>query len=1448
MHAQTCVVTLITKEEDGSIKVVMDNGHVMSTTTSTQATENGVRICLLSKTDTAQSSQIPITDFVLVTSTVPTTIQRGLHSLEEHGRNSNGGRCYDAYYKNIKLCEGNIQQGRGSIAITGPEVGGIATLDSFRLNILHRKQSIDHEGCLMRMLCDWYATRGFRSLRVSSVQGEGSKFYKSFGFKKNQGDCDLALDLSKGSWHFPLSNTPPFTILPVLDEEEKELRASLHAQGGHNQLPRVAQRARAIVVQFQIANGHNLYEFVQETRAGDPLLSPNEQQQLTWMEYTDNLAKGGTWGSHLEIASAAKVFEATIYVWKLTSGGYTYHSVHGAGPRVWHFGFEEELHYHLLIHGSDTDMIRRLVGYIAAVPSSCQTSTYRGSSTMILIGAYGDGACLFSVIGMAALACDHAFVVGIQPTRFSLLLTPTCLGRKLYFPLDKDDKTGKLTGANRQIDILCQTTGFPLVKGSVIFDGTDSHLMVLSGNPGVVHLACTPDERKYCMALYATDLLRKTLHGTGTNFKLLQHVNMSEPPDSYDGCTHVMLESASTKDVQKLLTTTSVNFVLVNFPAKQAEEPVHGFRKFKIQGLSKGNHSSGTESHVYMRTGEPGVSPTPNCKSVEKWIAKALKSPDSAGNHGNVLTTVIGPTKPKKFTVSAPAPATSTDNVISMIQYTVLPNVAATMRIASDTVTFLPGDPFCLLTSPTPLNFLGVSIDDKHNSLLLYNDHNGNFGAAQPNQVCAAFADQTSRSKTLGELVDLTLGDEQIAKAFRTCLKVRKTAIDAKQNLAATFLSVALTPERPRKKQNEEAKPDKKRKVKQLEPTEGKAEPAEGKADPKKRKVRPLQTGNAGSNGKGKRTLDQAGEDQQEEDNLAQDDDLDDETDPKTSDDDDDKSGNGEEQPEPAPAEEEAEFTEDDDTDQKPSDQAGAKGWRKNAQEAEESDGSLSATQNEKKRKLAGLEAAELAKGHEDADLNDGTDPSDDGKSGFKEPEPLECNQECSDLDDETDDETDSKSSDQAGAKGWRNNRTAQEARLAQETEESDGSLSATQNENKRKSPRLEAAELAKGLGLERNKEEQKKAGTNDRRKQNQKDEDDKRKADQKEEAARKKTQKNEEKTRKQQQKGEDTARRKYAKVLETQRKQLETGRKQLEKEQRQNAKQLETGRKQLEKQLEKERKQLETERKRNQKDDDDQRRRKQKDDDDQRKQVEKDHDDQRKQVEKDQEQKDSDDRRKQVENNHRVDAAQENDRLRIERKVESDYLIEQVVAQFNQGQTVMLKKLRTLKKNRAGEMEARITNKLDSIVNSKNTGSFETFTSEWFKGIGGITAPAFTALGNVNAAAWAATTAGHHLQSNTAAVAPVPSVPVDVLQHLKGKSMRTWTLDDVQQWLAAKNLQPLCVGAKTGYLDGEGLAMMMEQPKNMQQFVDEIWQAPVQTFHKELFKVAVKAFYDAKP
>ena len=299
--------------------------------------------------------------------------------------------------------------------------------------------------------------------------------------------------------------------------------------------------------------------------------------------------------------------------------------------------------------------------------------------------------------------------MGIQPTRFSLLLTPTCLGRKLYFPLDKDVKDDKLT-ANRQIDILCQTTGFPLVKGSVIFDGTDSHLMVLSGNPGVVHLACTPDERKYCMALYATDLLRKTLHGTGTNFKLLQHVNMSEPPDSYDGCTHVMLESASTKDVQKLLTTTSVNFVLVNFPAKQAEEPVHGFgfRKFKIQGLIKGNHSSDTESHVYMRTGEPGVSPTPNCKSVEKWIAKALKSPDSAGNRGNVLTTVIGPTKPKKFTVSAPAPATSTDNVISMIQYTVLPNVAATMRIASDTVTFLPGDPFCLLTSPDPVNFLGA--------------------------------------------------------------------------------------------------------------------------------------------------------------------------------------------------------------------------------------------------------------------------------------------------------------------------------------------------------------------------------------------------------------------------------------------------------------------------------------------------------------------------------------------------------------------------------------------------------------------------------------------------------------------------------------------------------------------------------------------------------------------
>ena len=160
---------------------------------------------------------------------------------------------------------------------------------------------------------------------------------------------------------------------------------------------------------------------------------------------------------------------------------------------------------------------------------------------------------------------------------------------------------------------------------------------------------------------------------------------------------------------------------------------------------------------------------------------------------------------------------------------------------------------------------------------------------------------------------------------------------------------------------------------------------------------------------------------------------------------------------------------------------------------------------------------------------------------------------------------------------------------------------------------------------------------------------------------------------------------------------------------------------------------------------------------------------------------------------------------------------------------------MKRLRDNTAANMEARLSKKMDDVQHSAQVTPFTSIvkdvgdlTAKLLQGINGITSGAFTALGSGNRAAYAAV-------GNSA---PESLLPVDVLQQLKAKSMATWTVDDVQRWLIAKNLQIHCEGARKENLDGEALLLTNKQDS----FITQIFPT-ANEFQKTRFKNALKTF-----
>ena len=175
---------------------------------------------------------------------------------------------------------------------------------------------------------------------------------------------------------------------------------------------------------------------------------------------------------------------------------------------------------------------------------------------------------------------------------------------------------------------------------------------------------------------------------------------------------------------------------------------------------------------------------------------------------------------------------------------------------------------------------------------------------------------------------------------------------------------------------------------------------------------------------------------------------------------------------------------------------------------------------------------------------------------------------------------------------------------------------------------------------------------------------------------------------------------------------------------------------------------------------------------------------------------------------------------------------------------------MKRLRDNTAANMEARLSKKMDDVQHSAQVTPFTSIvkdvgdlTSKLFQGINGITSGAFTALSG-NRAAYAAVAnsatiaALAQVSHSKVSEAPESLFPVDILQQLKAKSMATWTVDDVQRWLIAKNLQILCEGARKENLDGEALLLTNKQDS----FIIQIFPT-ANDFQQTRFKNALKAF-----
>ena len=550
----------------------------------------------------------------------------------------------------------------------------------------------------------------------------------------------------------------PFEIIPVSKVEFLILEESLHLAGARNSIRAVAVDVRKLIVALQRTKGPDLYRFVlsgSEPADGSGVCL-DDLHQVAWSEYLGNMESTSAWGSHLEIQSAAVLFEAKIYIWELSSSGYVFHSVHGSGKQVWHFGFESERHYHFMLHGSDHEGMRNLVVHLGASPCISRTTPYRGSSEALLIGVCGDGNCLFSTIAMAALACGHPLVAShfqLPDSTLQLQELPH-LAEAQYMAINAESTTGQ-QAANAEMLHLCQVSGHPLGEGSVVSDATQASLMMLSAaaaahsgiaklHKDIVWVFHLLDRWTYCGARWKAEAIRRA-SSTGLRLKVTKSL-----PSSFDGFTHVTCDgTTSCGDVEKALGSNSVNLIIVVDSQHLEELLVQLPVDFQLVNV----HGGTRRYALFMRVHRVQQSPSPRQINVPSRNFNATSA--------NILPTNVGRSAPPKFNVQV---------IKDGLNYTVLPNVAATMHRPNGTVTYIPGQYLRLQVKNAimPAIYRGIVQSGQSDSVIVYSSR-GKIGAAPPSQVRGLNKNTTATDK---------MTSEEIAEGVRAWLMKEKEEED----------------------------------------------------------------------------------------------------------------------------------------------------------------------------------------------------------------------------------------------------------------------------------------------------------------------------------------------------------------------------------------------------------------------------------------------------------------------------------------------------------------------------------------------------------------------------------------------------------------------------------------------------------------------------------------------
>ena len=552
----------------------------------------------------------------------------------------------------------------------------------------------------------------------------------------------------------------PFEIIPVSKVEFLILEQSLHLAGARNSIRALAVDVRKRIVALQRTKGPDLYRFVlsgSEPADGSGVCL-DDLHQVAWSEYLGNMESTSAWGSHLEIQSAAVLFEAKIYIWELRSTGYVFHSVHGSGKQVWHFGFESERHYHFMLHGSDHEGMRNLVVHLGASPCISRTTPYRGSSEALLIGVCGDGNCLFSTIAMAALACGHPLVAShfqLPDSTLQLQELPH-LAEAQYMAINAESTTGQ-QAANAEMLHLCQISGHPLGEGSVVSDATQASLMMLSAaaaahsgiaklHKDIVWVFHLLDRWTYCGARWKAEAIRRA-SSTGLRLKVTKSL-----PSSFDGFTHVTCDgTTSCGDVEKALGSNSVNLIIVVDSQHLEELLVQLPVDFQLVNV----HGGTRRYALFMRVHRVQQSPSPRQINVPSRNFNATSA--------NILPTNVGPGRsaPPKFNVQV---------IKDGLNYTVLPNVAATMHRPNGTVTYIPGQYLRLQVKNAIMSaiYRGIVQSGQSDSVIVYSSR-GKIGAAPPSQVRGLNKNTTATDK---------MTSEEIAEGVRAWLMKEKEEED----------------------------------------------------------------------------------------------------------------------------------------------------------------------------------------------------------------------------------------------------------------------------------------------------------------------------------------------------------------------------------------------------------------------------------------------------------------------------------------------------------------------------------------------------------------------------------------------------------------------------------------------------------------------------------------------